>query len=204
MADLLAEDCATMPDAKLQAHLRAIVQYGRKVSRITDELLLAQVRRGEVELSPLNMAVIVTEAWQRLADLAEEYRAEISLPEAWPAALGHGPWVEEVWVNYLSNAIKYGGRPPRLELGAVTRPDGQVRFWVRDNGLGLALEKQARLFAPFTQLDQVRATGYGLGLSIVRCIVEKLGGQVGVESDGVPGHGSVFSFTLPGVPTPGL
>ncbi len=75
-----------------------------------------------------------------------------------------------------------------------------MRFWVRDNGDGLTPEDQARLFAPFTRLDQVRVKGHGLGLSIVRRIVEKLGGQVGVESQ--VGQGSTFSFTLPGISNP--
>jgi signal transduction histidine kinase len=74
-----------------------------------------------------------------------------------------------------------------------------VRFWVRDNGPGLAPEEQAQLFTPFTRLGQVRAKGHGLGLSIARRIVEKLDGQVGVESE--VGRGSTFSFTLPGVVT---
>ncbi len=71
-----------------------------------------------------------------------------------------------------------------------------IRFWVRDNGHGLTLDEQERLFTPFERLHQVRVEGHGLGLSIVRRIVEKLGGQVGVES--VVGQGSVFYFTLPG------
>jgi signal transduction histidine kinase len=70
-----------------------------------------------------------------------------------------------------------------------------VRFWVRDNGFGLTPEEQERLFTPFERLHQVRAEGHGLGLSIVQRIVEKLGGQVGVES--TVGQGSVFFFTLP-------
>ncbi len=78
----------------------------------------------------------------------------------------------------------------------TTQVDGMVRFWVRDNGPGLTPEDQTRLFVPFTRLDQIRVEGHGLGLSIVRRIVEKLGGQVGVESEGLPGRGSVFSFTL--------
>jgi len=69
---------------------------------------------------------------------------------------------------------------------------------VRDSGPGIPPEAQARLFTPFTRLDQIRVKGQGLGLSIVRRIVEKLDGQVGVESQ--PGQGSTFSFTLPGVP----
>lgn len=71
-----------------------------------------------------------------------------------------------------------------------------VRFWVRDNGDGVAPDFQDQLFQPFARLNQVSAEGYGLGLSIVRQIVEKLGGEVSVESKGTPGQGSIFSFTL--------
>ena len=70
-----------------------------------------------------------------------------------------------------------------------------VCLWVRDNGHGLTLEEQARLFTPFTRFDQASAKGHGLGLSIVRRIVEKLGGRVGVESGA--GGNSTFWFTLP-------
>jgi signal transduction histidine kinase len=66
---------------------------------------------------------------------------------------------------------------------------------VRDNGPGLAPADQVSLFTPFTRLDQARTKGHGLGLSIVRRIVEKLGGQAGVESQS--GQGSTFFFTLP-------
>jgi signal transduction histidine kinase len=181
--------------------LHALVRNGFKISNILDELLLlAGVRKTHVPLAPLDMGNIVAEARQRLTYEIEQYQAEIILPAAWPAALGYAPWIEEVWVNYLSNGCKYGGKPPRLELGGEVQADGKVRFWVRDNGNGIAPEDQVRLFTPFTRLDQVRAKGHGLGLSIVRRIVEKLGGQVGVESDGVQGHGSVFSFRLPAAP----
>jgi signal transduction histidine kinase len=170
-----------------------------KMSNIIDELLLmAGLREVEAELVPLDMESIVDEALGRLSYMIEEYQAEVVLPESWPVVLGHAAWVEEVWVNYLSNALKYGGRPPRVELGAVEQVGGatgtMVRFWVRDNGLGLTFEEQERLFTPGTRLDQVRAKGHGLGLSIARRIVEKLGGRWGVESE--VGQGSTFSFTL--------
>ncbi|MEA3338766.1 MAG: ATP-binding protein, partial [Chloroflexota bacterium] len=97
----------------------------------------------------------------------------------------------------ISNAIKYGDQPPRVELGATVQANDTLRFWVRDNGLGLTSEEQAQLFTPFTRLGLGRAKGHGLGLSIVRRIVEKLDGQVGIESK--VGQGSVFSFTLPAV-----
>jgi len=121
------------------------------------------------------------------------------VPDAWPVAVGYGPWIEEVWANYLSNAIMYGGSSPRIELGADVQADGMVRFWVRDYGPGISADQQQHLFIPFTQLAQSSANGHGLGLSIVRRIMNKLGGEVGVESNGVPGQGSRFFFTLPGV-----
>jgi two-component system, sensor histidine kinase and response regulator len=154
------------------------------------------------------MERVIREVKQRVEYMLVEYQAEVIIPETWPVASGYAPWIEEVWVNYLTNACKYGGQPPHIELGADAVPPGaeqspaldaqsMVRFWVRDNGKGLSIDDQARLFTPFTRLDQARARGHGLGLSIVRRIVEKQGGQVGVMSSGVPGEGSTFYFTLP-------
>lgn len=198
-ASSLDEGYAMMSNEEIKMCSFNIMEAGQKMSNIIDELLLlAGVRQQEVEPGPLNMASLVIGSQRRLTNLIDENQAEIIVPDDWPMALGYGPWIEEVWTNYLSNAIKYGGQPPRVEIGATAQENGQIRFWVRDNGVGLTPEEQARLFTPFTRLDQVRAKGHGLGLSIVRRIIEKLGGEVGVESEGVPGQGSIFSFTLPG------
>jgi signal transduction histidine kinase/DNA-binding response OmpR family regulator len=195
-SETLEQEWAEISEDELQRYLRMMARNGRKMSSIIDELLLlASVRKMDVETSPLEMASIVAEATYRLADLIEEHQAKIVLPRAWPVALGYAPWVEEVWINYISNAIKYGGRPPRVELGAASQPNDMVQFYVHDNGQGLTPEAQARLFKPFARLDQVRTEGYGLGLSIVRRIAEKLGGQVSVKSR--VSQGSTFAFTLP-------
>jgi len=194
-ADLLVQDRVKMAPAELQECLEAICQSAHKMQNIIEELLLlASVRKADVPMQPLKMGAIVTGAWSRLSVLVKEHNPELVLPSSWADALGHGPWVEEVWANFLSNAIKYGGRPPRLELGSDTLPDGRARFWVRDNGPGLTLEQRNRLFTPFTRLHQARASGQGLGLSIVRRIMEKLCGEAWVESE--PGHGSTFGITL--------
>jgi two-component system sensor histidine kinase/response regulator len=194
-AQALEQDCAELPIEELRRHLRSVSRNGCKMNNIIDELLLmAGLRRTEVELVPLDMASVVDEALERLAYMIEECQAQIVLPENWPMALGCSPWVEEVWANYLSNALKYGGRPPRVKLGAEEPAGRMVRFWVRDNGPGLTPEEQERLFRSFERLDRTRAKGHGLGLSIVRRIVEKLGGEVGVESE--VGQGSMFWFAL--------
>ena len=166
------------------------------MGNIIDELmLLSEVRKADVSFTPLDMSEIVAEAQKRLSLQIREAEAQISQPGAWPCGSGYAPWVEEVWINYLSNAIKYGGRPPVIELGAEQLPDFMLRFWVRDNGPGISPEMQPDLFKPFTKMRQVHTGGQGLGLSIVQRIVSRLGGQVGVESQ--PGQGSLFYFTLP-------
>jgi GAF domain-containing protein len=197
---VLEQRLTQMSDEELRGGLQMIAQSGQKVDTIINELLLlTSVRKmEEVEVEPLDMAVIVAEARERLTGMVEEYQAEIVVVDDWPVVLGRGQWVEEVWVNYMSNALKYGGRPPRVELGATEQGDGTARFWIRDNGPGLTPEEQVRLFTPFTRLDQVSAKGHGLGLSIVRRIVEKMGGQVDVESQA--GQGTVFAFVLPMAP----
>jgi PAS domain S-box-containing protein len=202
-AELLTRDDATLPADERQRSLKAIEQSGYRISTIVDELLLlARLRKSEVATAPLDMVRIVAESIRHLTVRIKAAQAEIVWPDAsaWPMAVGYGPWVEEVWINYLSNALKYGGTPiaaPCIELGAVLQPDDMVRYWVRDHGPGLTPEDQSLLFTPFTRLDQARLTGHGLGLSIVRRIVEKLGGQVGLKSR--MGEGSTFYFTLPAV-----
>jgi PAS domain S-box-containing protein len=194
-ADILFSYNDNIGSDRAQTYIQAIQRSGHKMTNIIDELLLlAQLRQEEVNVVPLEMGRIVKEALSRLRLLIERHDAEVQIPESWPWALGYAPWIEEVWTNYLSNAIKYGGTPPRVVLGAE-HVDDTVRFWVKDNGKGLTKEEQERLFIPFTRMDEIRAQGYGLGLSIVQRIVKKLNGEVWVDS--TVGEGSTFGFTLP-------
>lgn len=196
-SNLLERRYKEMPEEQVVQNLEAIAQSSRKMTNIVEELLLlASVRKmDEVKLVPVDMGAIVHEAECRLADMVTQCKVEIVKPDKWPVALGYAPWIEEIWTNYISNAIKYGGTPPKVELGATHTENGQISFWVRDNGPGLTPENQTRLFTPFERLQQARAKGHGLGLSIVQRIAEKLGGEVRVESE--VDEGSIFSFTLP-------
>jgi PAS domain S-box-containing protein len=226
-ADILQDDLDELPET-FGYFINHIIQTSFKMSAIIDELLLlASVRSVEqIDVAIVDMAAVVAKAERRWRYLLEDgtINAHVIIPESWPGVLGYGPWLEEVWVNYVTNAIKYGTgpddrEPSQIELGfgwhnhhAAAAPpvadgsdptvisetpvqDGYVRFWVRDQGPGLSPKQQRQLFTPFERLHNVRASGHGLGLSIVRRIIEKLGGQVGVES--APGTGSTFYFTLP-------
>jgi len=159
-------------------------------------LLLAAVGQQKAEIAPVDMESAFHEVRSRLEEMIIKHDAEIIVISDLPAAYGYGPWIEQVWTNLLSNAIKYGGQPPCVEVGATELDDGTVRYWVKDNGQGLTKEQSARLFKPFSRLHTKSVSGHGLGLSIARRIVDRLGGEIGVESE--LGQGSTFFFTMPG------
>lgn len=186
----------TMSEDDRKQKLRVVKKNGLKMNNIIDELLLlARIRKEKaVKLHCLNMTEIINDALDRLSYMIEEHQADITVADSWPEARGYAPWVEEIWVNYLSNAIKYGGKTPKICLDA-DELNGVIKFRVKDNGIGLTETEQSQIFEPFVRLEQVRVKGNGLGLSIVRQIVNRLGGSVSIESK--PGTGSVFAFTLP-------
>ncbi|MFO1329605.1 MAG: sensor histidine kinase [Rubrivivax sp.] len=114
-----------------------------------------------------------------------------------PAIDGDPGLLRQVFVNLLGNALKFSrdAVPPRVEVGA-TQLQGQTVLYVRDNGVGFAPDAAARLFEPFQRLHGARFAGSGVGLSIVRRIVERHGGRLWAESE--PGRGATFYFTLDG------
>lgn len=201
--ELLQESHAAMPPEQLHTILRTMTQSARKATDIIESLLLlASARQQDVVLVPLPMPEILLEVRHRLENAIQASGANVQMTDvaAWPQALGHPAWVEAIWVNYLSNALKYSEASPKIVLGAELQQDGCVRFYVRDNGPGLTPEQQKRLFAPFERLNKSKVTGHGLGLSIVHRLAERMNGQVGVISQ--PGQGSTFYFTLQPAPQP--
>jgi signal transduction histidine kinase len=192
----LIKDIPDLRDAELKEYLLQLKSTAYDMRTIIKSLLLyCQVTRAEAPRQSVHMAQVVANVHARLSYMIRERQAQFILPQVWPDAVGYEPWIEEVWANLLSNALKYGGSPPRVELGASTRPDGMLRFWTRDNGPGIPPEARTCLFTRGNPLSHLSKTGDGLGLPIVHNIVQKLGGQVGVESE--EGQGSLFFFTLP-------
>ncbi len=195
-SDLLDQASQELSRKLIRDSVKEICKTGRKINQIIDELLLlSSISKDQVQTRPIDMSEVISEAMERLKGLATAQGAEIELPERFPVALGHAPWVEEIWFNYLSNAIKYGGAPPRITVGGSAGEDGYVEFWVRDNGRGMASEALEGIFdygkVPRTHTQE----GYGLGLSIVKRIAEKLNGQVGVKC--AAEAGCTFTFRLP-------
>ena len=208
-SELLNVELSELTEDDIKEFTKHISKSSNKMNNIINSLLLlSSLRKTEIKTNVLDMKRIVEEAIDRNLQLIEKTNAEISFSENWPKVVGFAPWIEEVWVNYLTNAIKYGGKPPVIKLGYDIKISNNtnvkmMRFWIKDNGEGITQENQKRLFKQFERLNQVKIEGHGLGLSIVRRIIEKLDGQVGVESysDNAGSDknekGSLFYFTLP-------
>ena len=196
-SELLERQFQSYSDSELEAGLHRISESGRALMNIVDALLLLAKVQGkeEIALELLDMEPLVKETLDRLSDKITQANARIHLPDQWLPVVGYKPWIKEGWANYLSNAIKYGGQPPEIEVGVIQSSEGMAKYWVRDNGPGLTPAEQGKVFNRFERLGQQEVEGNGLGLSLVRRIIEKLGGDVGVDSR--VGEGSFFYFTLP-------
>jgi PAS domain S-box-containing protein len=195
-AEIALEDEGIKPITR--RYLQRTISISDRMNRIVKELLrLAEVRTvADIEREPLHMPSLANEALQALSFLYDRRTIQVDISSQMPAALGVSSWVEEVWANYISNALKYSGDPPEIRIGGERVDQDFARFWVEDNGPGITPKDQSKLFREFSRVEKrYRARGHGLGLSIVRRIIERLGGEVGVES--TPGEGSRFWFTLP-------
>ncbi len=192
-----------LPDAAphIRQYLDLQMQSGMRMRNIIQDLLfLAQVRaQSEIVPVPLAMTPMVKNVLIGLESEIQLTEAVIDVQDPMPEALGIEAWLEQVWTNFLSNALKYGGTPPLVRVRAEAQSNGMIRFSVQDNGAGLTEAQQAKLFRQFVRLEPDRAPGTGLGLSIVKRIIERLGGQVGVICP--PNMGCTFYFTLPAAPT---
>ena len=180
---------------KRRTFLEMIESSGYKMNTIIREMLLfANLKKEDIKKTDLPMKSIVEEAISRMP-LNESDSAKIEVASNFEPSVGYGPWIEEVWYNYIRNAIKYGGQPPKIEIGSSKDEKGFNKFWVKDNGIGLSEEQCNMIFVDPHKLGDGFVKGHGLGLSIVKRIVRKLDGRVSVES--TLNEGSVFSFYLP-------
>ncbi|MBI9036483.1 MAG: PAS domain S-box protein, partial [Bacteroidales bacterium] len=192
----LLQDYVDPEDETAMDLLRSIQTSNEKMLQIVDELLkLASVSKQSIEFAEVDMKEIIEAVLLRLSMMTNKSKAKISYPENWPLVYSYSPWIEEVWANYISNAIKYGGKPPVITLNFDASNSDFVRYTIQDNGNGLLPEQMKKLFQDFSRVGSAKIEGHGLGLSLVKRIVQKLGGSVAVSSDHVPGKGCIFSFT---------
>ena len=198
----LLEDCGDRLDAMGREYAERIVAGARRMDELIRDLLAySRVSRAELHLLSVPLTPVAHSALAELSGALRSRNANVRVDEPLPAVLGHPATLSQVLMNLLGNGLKFvpPERTPELRVSAERR-NGVVRVWVEDNGIGIAPEHQARIFRVFERLHSADDyPGTGIGLAIVRKAVERMGGQVGVES--TPGHGSRFWVELQ--PAPG-
>ncbi len=189
---------APLPRDTVEAKLQSVQRQVSRLAKLVHELLdVSRISAGKLRLEreDVDLRELARELTPRFTEDLARAGCELRL-EAPEAVVGH--WdklrVEQVLQNLLSNAIKYGrGRPIELCVGADER---RARVAIRDQGIGIPPEGRARLFQRFERMASERHySGFGLGLWIVKQIVDAMGGHIQVESE--PGQGSVFTVELP-------
>lgn len=194
-SDALVEDYADVLPPEGRKFADAIANAARRMDALINDILAyTRLSRERLTLRPVGLSQIVG----RLRDqmLAERPDAEIEVEAELPRVLAHPAALEQAVGNLLSNAVKFTapGVRARVRIRAE-RNDGRVRFWVEDNGIGLAPEHQARVFEPFERLHGVETyPGAGIGLAIVKRTAERMNGATGVVSE--LGKGSRFWLEL--------
>ncbi len=167
---------------------------------ITDILQAARERSAEIRIQPqaLDLSQLYAEVLDRLTEQfqAKSQQLETDIPPDLPNVYGDPEWIRQVFVNLLDNAIKYTPDRGKIQLSILHRTSQKVQVSVCDNGLGIPIETQKRIFEDSFRLQRDEAKdGYGIGLALCRRVIHAHYGQIWVESE--PDQGSCFHFTLP-------
>jgi light-regulated signal transduction histidine kinase (bacteriophytochrome) len=163
---------------------------------IDDLLAFSRLGRKAIQKVPLDMHSLAGGTYERLLTQHQGPKPNWHLG-ALPKAMGDRTLIEQVWANFLSNALKFTTKreQPTIEVGGISDEKEHVYF-VRDNGAGFDPRYQAKLFGVFQRLHHASEfPGTGVGLALVHRIVTRHGGRVWAESK--PGEGATFYFSLP-------
>ena len=196
-SQMLLASHATKLDETGRDYLQRINAAAKRLDLlIQDVLSYSRLSRAEMILEPVNLDQLLSETIQQYPNL-QAAKAQIEIQAPLLPVLGNPTALTQCLSNLLSNAIKFvaPGTTPQIKICTELRGD-QVRVWVADNGLGIAPTHRDRIWGIFERGEAGKTfEGTGIGLSIVKKAVERMGGKVGVESE--PGRGSQFWFQLP-------
>lgn len=207
-AQILIEDIGHSLDSDSLDCLQRIDANTKQLNTlITDLLAYSRLGQVEVPLEPVDLSLALADVLNTLKPELQERQAKIDLEEPLPMVRANRPMLKQVLINLLLNAVKFvaDGVQPHVRIWAVEHGQGEgvgepptVRLYLEDNGIGIALDSQQKIFSPFTQLhSEADYPGTGIGLAIARKGIERMGGQIGVESQ--LGQGSRFWVELPAV-----
>jgi PAS domain S-box-containing protein len=195
-AQATLEDYGDVLGEQGREYLNHIVRSGERMDRLVRELLVySRIARSDLRMEPVSLDRLVKDIVSHYPEM-QQPQAEIKTRGSLHSVIAHEPSLTQALSNLLNNAVKFvaPGVKPEVELYSEREGD-RLRLWVRDNGIGIKPEYRARLFGLFERIHIGKQyEGTGIGLAIVRKSVERMGGKVGMESNGT---GSKFWIELP-------
>ncbi|MEB3281575.1 MAG: PAS domain S-box protein [Lyngbya sp.] len=194
-AQVLIEDYGNQLDELGQEYINRMAVSAERLDQLIQDLLdYSRLGRTEIQLKSINLAPIIAAVVDELQPELEATQAQILIEPSLPMVRAQRSVLKQVITNLLSNAIKFvqpgvipivSIRAEEVEVNDLDTPTQWIRVWIEDNGIGISPQHQERIFRAFERLHGVEAyPGTGIGLAIVKRGVERMGGRVGVESDG--------------------
>lgn len=192
-ATALLEDYGRDLDDLGQEYAMRLVSSAQHMEMLIQDLLTySRLSRSQIELSPVDLSLVVNKALQQLQAEIATSQAQITVEEPLLSICGNSTVLTQVVSNLISNALKFvaPGKIPQVRIS--TEPQGErVRLWIEDNGIGIITHHQSRIFQVFERLHGLETyPGTGIGLAIAKKGIERIGGEIGVESQ--PQRGSRF------------
>jgi PAS domain S-box-containing protein len=185
---------------RLQSDIKRISDATEKMQTLLNDLLeLSRIGRLINQSAMTSFNQIVSEALEMVQGQMQSAHIQVQVQEGMASVYVDHPRIVEAMQNLLDNAAKFTTDDPRIEVGQQGMEDGMPVFFVRDHGIGIAADHHERIFGLFNKLD-ANSDGTGIGLAIVKRIIEVHKGRIWVESE--PKKGSTFFFTLPSDPNP--
>jgi signal transduction histidine kinase len=198
LTTLLLEDYAEKLDAPAHDYGERIRSSASRMDQLIQELLAySRLTLVEFKPEPLHLSRVIKDAIGQLSWEVEQKGAVLDFKRSNSRVMGHHAMAVQVFVNLISNAIKFARDGEKARVRIYDEKQGDyVRTWIEDNGIGIAFEHQQRIFRIFERLHGRESySGTGVGLAIVEKAISRMNGRVGVES--VVGQGSRFWIELP-------
>ncbi len=195
----LKEDFKNRDEAEFNSTISRISLASERMKQLLDELLeLSRIGRKTNPPEKVNLNALVHEVIDVISGRIQEFGAVVEIEPDLPAVIADRCRILQVYENLIDNAVKFSSGqkfPPHIMIGVRKSKEGELQFFVADNGIGIESHYAAKIFELFEKLDP-RSSGTGVGLAIVKRVIEVHGGRIWAESEGI-GHGTTFYFTLP-------